>query len=307
MKEEMVANIVEILDVTKQYKDFTAVDHISLSIPKGQIFGLLGPNGAGKTTLIRMITQIISVDEGKLFFDGRPLERDDIYQMGYMPEERGLYKKMKVHEHLVYLGTLHGMSKTEIENNTSVWYKRLAIEGWKDHKVADLSKGMQQKIQFISTVMHSPKLLILDEPFSGLDPVNANLIRNEIDRLVQEENMSVIFSTHRMEQVEEICDYIGLINKGRVVLEGRLSDVKNYHKQNLFTYQVDRPLTEEEKANLPQYTSKDDLKFTVQTESAEDANKLLKSLLDRNYQVMLFEEELPSIQDIFIQTVSDQS
>jgi ABC-2 type transport system ATP-binding protein len=229
----MSQNLLEIQDVVKQYQAYLAVNHVSFSIPKGKIFGLLGPNGAGKTTLIRMITSITYPDSGKILFDGQPLQEKHSALIGYMPEERGLYKKMKVGEQLLYLARLRGMSEADAKKAILSWFDRLEATGWWNKKVEELSKGMAQKVQFISTVMHSPQLLILDEPFSGLDPVNANLIKDEIYRL-HGEGTTILFSTHRMEQVEEICDNIVLVNKGVNILEGEVAEVKQRFKDNLF-------------------------------------------------------------------------
>ncbi|MEM6380754.1 MAG: ATP-binding cassette domain-containing protein, partial [Bacteroidota bacterium] len=213
-------HILQLENVVKTSGEYTAVDNVSFSVPKGSIFGLLGPNGAGKTSLIRIITTITRADQGTVYLDGEKLGSRHPSQIGYMPEERGLYKKMKVGDHLMYLARLKGLSKTEAKDKIDHWFNKFEITDWWDKKVEELSKGMQQKIQFIATVIHEPKLLILDEPFSGLDPINANLIKDEIYQL-KEAGTSIIFSTHRMEQVEEICEYIVLINKGQNVLQGK--------------------------------------------------------------------------------------
>jgi len=228
-----VTNILEINDVSKRYGNKIAVNHISLKIPKGSIFGLLGPNGAGKTSLIRMITTITRPDSGTIILDGEALHRDHPRQIGYLPEERGLYKKMKVGEHLLYLGQLKGLSAKKAKANAEEWLEKLElIDRWKQ-PVEALSKGLQQQVQFISTVLHEPQLLILDEPFSGLDPINTNRLKQEIQRL-HEAGISIIFSTHRMEQVEEICEDIALINAGKKVLEGEVTEVRERYKKNHF-------------------------------------------------------------------------
>ena len=226
-------SILRLENVIKTYDKHTAVNNVSFDVPKGSIFGLLGPNGAGKTSLIRIITTITGADSGTVLLDGEKLNSDHPSQIGYMPEERGLYKKMKVGEQLMYLAQLKGLSKTKAKEQIDFWFKRLNIEDWWDKKVEELSKGMQQKVQFIATVVHGPKLLILDEPFSGLDPINTNLIKDEIRRM-NDEGISIIFSTHRMEQVEEICEYITLINQGQILLGGKVDDVKQEFKENLF-------------------------------------------------------------------------
>src|SRR5579863_504763 len=219
--------------VTKQYGPYRAADDVSFEIPKGRIFGLLGPNGAGKTTLIRMITRILYPDSGSIFFNGSPITDEDTAYIGYMPEERGLYKKMKVGEHLVYLGRLKGLPKQRAKENVNYWLKKFEIENWYGKNIEELSKGMSQKVQFIATVLHDPQLLILDEPFSGLDPINSKLIEEEI-RAMSATGKTIIFSTHRMEQVEEICDEIVLVNKGRKILEGEVRELKQRFKENKF-------------------------------------------------------------------------
>src|SRR5687767_12076736 len=226
--------ILELNNLKKYFATQKAVDDISLTIEKGQIFGLLGPNGAGKTTLIRMITGIFYPDEGQIIFDGKKFDPlNDISHIGYMPEERGLYKKMKIGEQAMYLAQLKGLSRHEAMKKIKAWFIRLDMESWWNKKVEDLSKGMSQKLQFVTTVLHEPKLIILDEPFSGLDPVNANLIKDEIFNLAKK-GSTIIFSTHRMEQVEEICDHIVLVNKGHKILDGTVSEIKNRFKENIY-------------------------------------------------------------------------
>lgn len=225
--------ILEVQNVVKTYGDYTALNEVSLTIPKGSIYGLLGPNGAGKTSLIRIINQITMPDSGQILLDGKPLEPNDVQYIGYMPEERGLYKSMKVGEQCLYLAQLKGLSKQEAQKQLKYWFERLEIEGWWNKKIQELSKGMAQKIQFVVTVLHQPKLLILDEPFSGFDPVNANLIKDEIIEL-NKQGTSVIFSTHRMESVEEMCDHIALIHKSNKLIEGKLTDVKKQFRTNSF-------------------------------------------------------------------------
>src|SRR5688572_26841163 len=232
--------ILELHHLRKYFATQKAVDDISLSIEKGQIFGLLGPNGAGKTTLIRMITGIFYPDQGQIIFDGKKFDPlNDIAHIGYMPEERGLYKKMKIGEQAMYLAQLKGLSRSEATKKIKAWFIRLDMETWWNKKVEDLSKGMSQKLQFVTTVLHEPKLIILDEPFSGLDPVNANLIKDEIYNLAQK-GATIIFSTHRMEQVEEICNHIVLVNKGKKILDGTVKQVRQDFKENLFSIGVDQ-------------------------------------------------------------------
>jgi len=225
-------SILRLENVVKTYENHVAVNDVSFEMPEDCIFGMLGPNGAGKTSLIRIITTITRADSGVVLFDGEKLNSSHPSQIGYMPEERGLYKKMGVGEHLLYLARLKGLSKSEANHEIKSWFTKFGIEDWWDKKVEELSKGMQQKIQFISTVVHKPRLLILDEPFSGLDPINTNLIKDEIDEL-HSKGTSIIFSTHRMEQVEEVCDFIVLINQGKKVLEGRVKDVEAKHSNLL--------------------------------------------------------------------------
>jgi ABC-2 type transport system ATP-binding protein len=298
-----MADILKIDDVVKTYDKYMAVNHVSFSMPEGCIFGMLGPNGAGKSSLIRMITTITRPDSGQIFFNGEKLNSSHPEQIGYMPEERGLYKKMKVGEQMLYLAQLKGLSKAQAEHEIRYWFTRLDIISWWDKKVDELSKGMQQKAQFVSTVLHKPKLLILDEPFSGLDPVNANLIKDEIYEL-HKQGTSIIFSTHRMEQVEEICDQIVLINKGQNVLQGGVGDIKQQFKENLFRvdYMGNLPvdalgqLTLVEQA--PQY-------FTAKLSDTQDSNSLLRHLIDANVKLTAFNEILPSLNEIFIKTVSN--
>jgi ABC-2 type transport system ATP-binding protein len=230
--------IIEVQGVTKRYANHLAIDEVSFSVSRGTIFGLLGPNGAGKTTLIRMINQITAPDNGTIFFDGRPIQKDDVERIGYLPEERGLYKKMKVGEQALYLAQLKGVSKQIALERLVYWFRKFEIVGWWDKKVEELSKGMQQKVQFITTIIHQPDFLILDEPFSGFDPINTNIIKTEILRL-KEEGTTIILSTHNMESVEEICDDIVLINKSKKVLEGNLHDIKQQFKEHLFEVTID--------------------------------------------------------------------
>lgn len=219
--------------VVKRYANHLALDKVTMNVSEGSIYGLLGPNGAGKTTLLRIINQITAPDEGELFFSGRPFQPKDVISIGYLPEERGLYKKMKVGEQALYLAQLKGMPKAEAMNKLRYWFTKFEIQAWWNKKVEELSKGMQQKIQFITTILHQPKLLIFDEPFSGFDPINANLLKNEILEL-KRNGSTIIFSTHDMGSVEELCDHITLINKGRTILEGAVHDIKMQHKANMF-------------------------------------------------------------------------
>ena len=298
-------NILELNNVVKSYDKHLAVNNVSFNVPKGCIFGLLGPNGAGKTSLIRIITTITRADSGSIHLDGEKLNSKHPSQIGYMPEERGLYKKMKVGDHLMYLAQLKDLRKKEARRAIDHWFQKFEIEDWWDKKVEELSKGMQQKIQFISTIIHRPKLLILDEPFSGLDPINTNLIKDEIDQLHQE-GTSIIFSTHRMEQVEEICEQIVLINKGENILEGGVYDIKNQFKKNLFRIDFEGTLPEnfDEKMKV---TERSNGSVTVMLSENDDSNELLKYLLARGVHVQAFNEILPTLNEIFIRQVEDSN
>ena len=295
--------ILSIQNVVKRYDKYTAVDNVSFEVPKGSVFGLLGPNGAGKTSLIRMITTITGPDEGSIRLDGELLNERTPEQIGYMPEERGLYKKMKVGEHLLYLAQLKGLSEKDARKEVGHWFTKFDIADWWNKKVDELSKGMQQKIQFIATVVHKPKLLILDEPFTGLDPINTTLIKDEI-RQLNEAGTSIIFSTHRMEQVEEMCDYIVLINHGKNVLYGEVQAIKNEYKQNLFRVETAAEIP----ADFDQRFSvvgRPNGSVTVQLESENQSNDLLRYLIDRQIRVTRFEEILPTFNEIFIRRVGE--
>ncbi|MFN0215760.1 MAG: ABC transporter ATP-binding protein [Saprospiraceae bacterium] len=295
--------ILSIQNVVKTYGDYKAVNEVSLDVQKGSVFGMLGPNGAGKTSLIRMITTITAPDSGSIFLDGHKLNSSSPEQIGYMPEERGLYKKMKVGEQLLYLAQLKGLSKSEAQKEIDHWFEKFEIKDWWNKKVEDLSKGMQQKIQFIATVLHKPKLLILDEPFTGLDPINTNLIKDEIGQL-NAAGTSIIFSTHRMEQVEEMCDHIVLINKGRNVLYGEVQSIKNEYKQNLFRVEAQGEMP----TNFPDRfavvkTDKNALTFKLDDEA--QSNDLLQLFLKKGVRITRFEEILPTFNEIFIQRVAE--
>jgi ABC-2 type transport system ATP-binding protein len=305
-----MANILEVRNVVKQYGDFKALNDISLSIPKGCIYGLLGPNGAGKTSLIRIINQITMPDSGLVLLDGEPLRMDHVKHIGYLPEERGLYKSMKVGEQCLYLAQMKGMSKAQAREQLDFWFDRLEIKGWWDKKIQELSKGMAQKIQFVVTVLHKPKLLIFDEPFSGFDPVNANLIKDEI-LMLKKGGSTIIFSTHRMESVEELCDDIALIHRGNKLIEGKLVDVKRAYRANTFKVGI---LTDNVEGLMFDLTQKfriattdfkslnDELKLEVELGTATQ-NELLNVLTTRGM-VTHFVEKIPSVNDIFIQSVS---
>jgi ABC-2 type transport system ATP-binding protein len=296
--------ILSIQNVVKRYEKHTAVDHITFDVPKGCVFGLLGPNGAGKTSLIRMITTITAPDEGVIYLDGEKINSRTPERIGYMPEERGLYKKMKVGEQLMYLAQLKGLTSAQARKEIDFWLTKFDIKDWYNKKVEDLSKGMQQKIQFIATVVHRPPLLILDEPFSGLDPINTNLIKEEIQRL-NAEGTSIIFSTHRMEQVEEMCQHIALINKGKNVLYGEVQAIKNQYKQHL--YKIEADTIPEDMAERFEIVRQKANAVTLQLKEGQGSNDPLQYLLSKGAKIRSFNEILPSFDEIFIRTVEGSS
>ena len=298
--------ILEIQNLKKYFVTQKAVDDISFNVDKGSIFGLLGPNGAGKTTLIRMITGIFYPDSGNIVFDGKKFDPvNDVIHIGYMPEERGLYKKMKIGEQAVYLARLKGLSRRDAMVKIKEWFIKFEMESWWNKKVEDLSKGMSQKLQFVITVLHEPKLIILDEPFSGLDPVNTNLIKDEIYKLSQK-GSTIIFSTHRMEQVEEICDHIILINKGQKILDGSVKQVKNNFKENLFGIGFEE--VPSINGNAPfEMVGKKDHSFVVKIKEGNKPNDVLNYFLQQGALINSFNEILPSLNDIFIKLVEGTS
>ncbi len=299
-------HILSIQNVVKQYKNHRAVDGVSFDMKKGTIFGMLGPNGAGKTSLIRIITSITGADEGQVLLEGVQVNQKTTERIGYMPEERGLYKKMKVGEHLIYLALLKGLSKQKAKKKIAFWLERFEIESWKDKKVQELSKGMQQKVQFIATVLHEPPLIILDEPFSGLDPVNTNIIKEEIRRL-NDEGASIIFSTHRMESVEEICEDIVMINQGKIALTGNVQTIKDQFKENKYAFTLG-----ENPSHLPsiegiELISNSGNDIVIQSTNTEQVNTFLKAVIDQGMMIKSFHEILPSINEIFIKLVGKSS
>ena len=295
-------SILSLQNVVKRYHNHTAVNNTSFEVPKGSIFGLLGPNGAGKTSLIRIITTITGADSGKILLDGEPLNLDHPKDIGYMPEERGLYKKMKVGEQLLYLAQLKGLSKSESKQHLKYWLEKFDIMDWWDKKIEELSKGMQQKIQFIATVVHDPKLLILDEPFSGLDPINTNLIKDEIYELNQK-GKSIIFSTHRMEQVEEICEEIVLINKGNKILQGKVDKIKEDHKDNIFELKFDGRLPSDFADDTFSVIEDSDDKLLIKIREGHNSNELLSRIIISGIHLKSYREVLPTLNDIFIKNV----
>jgi ABC-2 type transport system ATP-binding protein len=295
--------ILKLEHIKKYYATQKAVDDISFNINQGSIFGLLGPNGAGKTTLLRMITGIFYPDEGTIIFDGKRFDPlNDISKIGYMPEERGLYKKMKIGEQALYLARLKGLSRNDAMEKIKYWFERLEMQSWWNKKIEDLSKGMSQKLQFVTTVLHEPKLIILDEPFSGLDPLNANLIKDEIFNLAQR-GSTVIFSTHRMEQVEEICDHIVLVNLGKKILDGTVKQIKQEFKENAFSIQLaEAPLSFTSPA-FDVIHSDDNHKLTVKIKEGYRSNDVLLYFLQQGITIESFSELLPSLNEIFIRQV----
>ena len=288
-------------DVVKEYGDYTALTNANISVPKGSIYGLLGPNGAGKTTLMRIINQITAPDSGEVIFDGEPLQNHHISEIGYMPEERGLYKKMKVGEQALYLAQLKGMSYNEALEKLKFWFEKLDILSWWNKKVEELSKGMAQKIQFIVTVIHEPKLLIFDEPFSGFDPINTAIIRKEILELA-EKGTTIIFSTHRMESVEEICDHIALINKSKTILEGTMEDIKKQFTTN--TFEVVTSVGELQENDLFTIVSGKDNNYHITPKEGKSAKEILVSIL-KDTEIISFKKETPSMEEIFIKAVNN--
>jgi len=296
--------ILKIDKVVKRYKTNIAVDEISFAVKEGSIFGLLGPNGAGKTSLIRIITTITGADEGTIYFNGEPLNGFHPTQIGYLPEERGLYKKMKVGDQLMYLAQLKGLDHKTAKSSILKWMDKFDIRDWWNKKVEELSKGMQQKIQFIATVMHEPKLIILDEPFTGLDPINTDLIKAEIYKL-KEEGASIIFSTHRMEQVEEVCEDIVLMDDGKIILEGKVEDIRQQFKENIFEVSFEGELDQDAlngNVDILEQTG-DTMRFKLN--EGVSSNQFLNSLINMGISILSFNEILPSLNEIFIKKVEE--
>lgn len=302
--------LLEVNNVSKTYGDFQALNNVSIEVEKGSIFGLLGPNGAGKTTLIRIINQITMPDSGSVILDGEALKPHHIQYIGYLPEERGLYKTMKVGEQVLYLAQLKGLSKQEAKVRLKYWFNRFQIDDWWDKKIQELSKGMAQKIQFVVTVIHNPKLLIFDEPFSGFDPINANLIKDEILKL-REDGATVIFSTHRMESVEEMCDHIALIDKANKILDGKLIDIKRQYKSNTFEIGLISPNHAATSATLMEKfevfpasfkSINNELQYKVKVPNSVSSNDVVNFLTTQG-QLTHFMEVIPSASDIFIESI----
>ncbi|QNK63043.1 ABC transporter ATP-binding protein [Pedobacter sp. PAMC26386] len=301
--------MLNVNNIVKQYATHLALDDVSLSVEQGKIFGLLGPNGAGKTSLIRIITQITAPDSGEVIFNGQRLNASHISQIGYLPEERGLYKKMEIGEQVLYLARLKGMSSAEATKKVRYWFEKLEMGSWWNKKVEDLSKGMQQKVQFVATVLHEPELIILDEPFSGFDPVNADIIKNEILEL-NKKGATFIFSTHRMESVEELCDSIALIHHSKKILDGTVAEIKEKYRNNTYWVEYDGEYNLEQAAGIFKVVQKDELKditkLKVQLEEGKTANQLLSALLPI-VNIHRLDEVIPTMNDIFIDQVKQKN
>lgn len=298
-------------EVTKTYSNFKALSEVSITVPEGTIFGLLGPNGAGKTTLIRIINQITAPDSGTIWFEGRKMQADDIYKIGYLPEERGLYKKMKVGEQALYLGMLKGLSRKDAMRELKKWFEKFEILTWWDKKVMELSKGMQQKVQFICTVLHRPKLMIFDEPFTGFDPINVELMKQEILRM-KKEGATIIFSTHNMESVEELCDHIALIDKSKKILDGPTMNIREKYKSNIFdvSYKGEFAKIEHEFGHKYSILSHDETgrfnSLKIQFLNGSSSGSLIKDLVE-HVEIVSFNELIPSMNEVFIKVVKQNS
>lgn len=298
-------------NVTRTYEDKIALDNFNIKIPKGSIYGILGPNGAGKTTFIRIINQITKPDSGTIYFNGEPLQPKHISHIGYMPEERGLYKNMKIGEQAIYLAQLKGMNKTEAKSRLEYWFDKLKIEKWWNKKLSELSKGMAQKIQFVVTVLHNPELLIFDEPFSGFDPVNANLIRDEILEL-KEKGTTILFSSHRMESVEELCDYVALIHNSKKILDGSVKDIRHKFKQGKFniritdiqSHDIEHLLSNHPIENLVKIDN--EYSFSIKLTDRESSKSLISELSSKGT-ILSFYEEIPSMNEVFINAVNSKN
>lgn len=301
-------NFLETNDVVKQYANHLALNKVSIQVPQGKVFGLLGPNGAGKTTLIRIINRITAPDSGSVLFNGRPSMQEDIFKIGYLPEERGLYKKMKVGEQALYLAQLKGLDYFEAKKRLTHWFEKFEIMPWWNKKVEELSKGMQQKVQFVITVIHNPELLIFDEPFSGFDPVNADLLKKEILEL-KDAGHTIIFSTHNMSSVEEICDEIALIDHAQVVLSGHVTEVRERFRTNTFKIKLKGTAllsSADQYSILSQKQGQNSLEVLLRKSNDVSNAELLMSILKQN-EIIAFTEELPSMNEIFINTVAGKN
>jgi ABC-2 type transport system ATP-binding protein len=305
----MSTNILETKNIVKSYAEHIALDNVSISIRENSIFGILGPNGAGKTSFIRIVNQITAPDSGTILFNGVPLNKNHIFEIGYLPEERGLYKKMKVGEQAIYLAQLKGLSRHEAIKRLKLWFEKFEIGSWWNKRVEELSKGMQQKIQFVVTVIHEPKFLIFDEPFSGFDPINVNLLKDEILSL-KENGATIIFSTHNMSSVEEICDDISLLNKSKVVLEGNVHEIKNRYKSNLYNIEFNSSIVDFKSIIPEHYTlisQEEEHKITklqIRLPKETSSNELLNLFISK-YNIIKFNEILPTMNEVFISSIKN--
>ena len=298
-------NIIEINGVSKFYAAHTALDKVSFNIPEGSIFGLLGPNGAGKTSLIRIINQITAPDEGSILFKGETLTNKHIKQIGYLPEERGLYKKMQVYDQLMYFARLKGLSKTEAHAVINMWLEKFEASDWKKKKIEELSKGMQQKIQFIITVLHQPEFLILDEPFTGFDPKNTQLIKDEIKRL-QQEGTTIMLSTHRMESVEEICDRVVMLNKSKLITEGTVNEIRASLKENTFEIRLSEAINESIEGIEILQTEQDELGYTYVFKYIDGTKESIQVFSQLKSRLISYREIVPSMQEVFLKLTDHQ-
>tara|TARA_Y100000768_G_C23917381_1_gene653058 strand:- start:103 stop:1014 length:912 start_codon:yes stop_codon:yes gene_type:complete len=298
--------MLSVKNISKSYVSHKALDNVSIDINQSSIFGLLGPNGAGKTSLIRIINQIINQDEGNIYLEGRPINYDDVRKIGYMPEERGLYKKMKVGDFLLFMGKLKGLSRNKCIDSAKLWFDNLEVSNWWNKNIEDLSKGMSQKVQFISTVLHNPNLIILDEPFSGFDPVNANLVKSNLLRL-KEEGKTIIFSTHRMESVDELCDHVAMINNSKKILDGDTEKIKMKYKSDNYIIVHDKKLKKEDN-NYSMVKTENLSDGIYESEVSLAKNKSYKQLFNSisgNTRIISFKEKIPNMNDIFIMKVKE--
>ncbi len=300
--------LFEAKDISKHFAGHVALENVSISVPKGSVFGLLGPNGAGKTTLLRIVNQITGPDKGKLIYKDKPMDQEHLVKIGYLPEERGLYKKMKVGEQAIYLARLRGLKKKDAMDKLTYWFEKFDLMPWWNKKVEELSKGMQQKVQFITTVLHEPELLIFDEPFSGFDPINTNLLKNEILNLKQN-GATIIFSTHNMNSVEELCDQVTLLNRSKVILEGSLHELRQKYKVNTYSVKLRADFPVNDKENIEVLSKKEMggyINLRVQLKNKFTANEFIKMIISNNSEIISFEEEIPGMNDIFIKAVGNE-
>lgn len=296
--------MLSIRNIVKEYAKHRALNHVSMEVERGKIFGLLGPNGAGKTSLIRIINQITAPDEGEIFFNGEKLSQKHISKIGYLPEERGLYKKMEIGEQMLYLAQLKGLSRVDAAKRIKFWFEKMEMQNWWNKKVEDLSKGMQQKVQFVATVLHEPELIILDEPFSGFDPINAEIIKNEILEL-NKKGSTIIFSTHRMESVEELCDHIALIHKSNKILDGSVKSIKNAYRNDTYHVGINTSITAEIPKTfelLNTVINEEEIKLTIKLKEGCTTNNVLQELIPQT-EITYLEEVIPTINEIFIEKV----